>query len=152
MVHPVVPVPGEDENVVQHLIETCEAGVRGFREAADLVDNESVRSTFQTLAVERQKLAVELHELIRSGQEYTDSGMVKAAAHRAWMRLKDLMPGDSTEAVVGAAEEGEDYALEQYDEALDQGLSESVREVVARQREQVKQSHDRVRSLEVALD
>lgn len=134
--------------LIQHLIETCEAGAKGFREAADLVEDTGIRATFRELGDEREQLAAELHELAaRYGADSPQTGMVKAAAHRAWMRLKDMVTGDD-HAVISAAEEGEDYALEQYDEALAETLPAEVQTVVSRQRGVVKAAHDRVRALE----
>ena len=144
------PLPDRTDGAIHDLIEVCEDGARGFAAAAELLDGE-LKSTFEQLGAERQRLAAELHELAtRLGVSRPESGSVKAAAHRAWMRLKDMAPGDNTHAVISAAEEGEDYALEQYDEALDAGLVEEARNVVARQRTEVKASHDRVRSLQAA--
>ena len=142
--------PDHTGAVVHKLIEVCEDGVRGFETAAELLDGQH-RASFLALGQERQQLSAELHQCAeRFGIAQPDSGTAKAAAHRAWLRLRDMAPGDNTHGVISAAEEGEDYALEQYDEALDDEISEEVRRVVVRQRAKVKESHDRVRAMQEA--
>jgi len=61
--------------------------------------------------------------------------------------VKDAFTGDDADAVISAAETGEDHALEQYREALDADISPEFRPVVARQMASVEAAHDYVRSL-----
>ncbi len=145
---------GDDvRSLLEHLIETCEDGARGFDTAAEHVDDPNVAATFRKFGAERAECARELRTLAENyGGPVQEAGMVKAAVHRGWIKVKDAVTGTDPHAVIAAAEEGEDYALEQYDEALEQDLPADVADVVRRQREIVKAAHDHVRSLEVATE
>ncbi len=140
-------------SLLEHLIETTEDGARGFDQAAESVDDPTVASLFRKLGAERAAMAVELREKAAVyGGPVEESGTVKGALHRGWIKLKDALTGNSVHAVVSAAEEGEDYAVEQYEEALEQALPPQVEAVVRRQYTEVKRAHDEVRALEVATD
>ena len=144
------PMPDRTGAELHKLIRVCEDGVRGFATAAELLDGE-YRAAFKELGDERERLAAELHELAsRIGVAAPDSGSAKAAAHRAWLRIRDMVPGDNTHEVISAAEEGEDHALALYDEAIDSQLADEVRAAVVRHRQRIKESHDRVRSMQNA--
>ncbi len=146
--------PNDDvRSLLEHLIETCEDGARGFETAAEHVDDPSVAATFRKLGSERAQCGRELRTLAeRFGGPVEEAGMVKAALHRGWIKIKDAVTGDDPHAVIATAEEGEDYALEQYNEALEQDLPPEVMAVVRRQRAIVKAAHDQVRSLELATE
>ncbi len=140
-------------SLLEHLIETTEDGARGFDEAAEHVDDTTVAALFRKLGAERAGMAVELRELATVyGGPVEEAGTVKGALHRGWIKLKDALTGKSPHAVIAAAEEGEDYAVEQYDEALEQALPPNVEAVVRRHWTAIKESHDKVRALEVATD
>ncbi len=140
-------------SLLEHLIETTEDGARGFDDSAEHVDDPTVAALFRKLGAARAGMAVELRELAAVyGGPVKESGTVKGALHRGWIKLKDALTGDSVHAVVSAAEEGEDYAVEQYEEALEQALPPNVEAVVRRQYTEVKRAHDEVRALEVATD
>ena len=61
-----------------------------------------------------------------------DSGVI-AAIHRGWMSLKDALTQDDAAAVANSAKTGEDYAIEQYEEALNDDVSDEFRPVLQRQ-------------------
>ena len=59
-----------------------------------------------------------------------------------------MLTGDDAQAVIGAAETGEDHAVQQYRDALEADISPEYRPVVARQLVTVQSTHDYVRSLQ----
>ncbi len=163
---PAVPAPldidaevdtldGNDvADLLEHLAQTAEDGADGFTEAAEKIDDPAIEATFRELGAERAQFAGELRAFAATRyQEFVPStGTVKGALHRGWMALKDALAGDDPHAVVTAAEKGEDYALEQWNEAIEQPLPDDVAFMVRRQRDAVKAAHDRVRALEVATE
>lgn len=158
---PTVPTttidPGADElldgrstaEILEHLATTAEDGAKGFAQAADHVDDAATKTLFRELGEERARLAQDMRSFVltRYQQYVSDSGSVKAALHRGWIALKDAMTGDDPYAVIAAAEEGEDYALEQYDEALAKPLASDAKAKVREQRDIVLAAHNRVRQL-----
>ena len=84
------------------------------------------------------------------GDDVDQRGTLPGAVHRGWIAAKDALTGDSPEAVIGAAETGEDHAVEQYREALAADISPEFRPIVARQLASVQAAHDYVRALQTA--
>lgn len=139
----------ETISTLNSLIETCEDGAKGFRTAAEHVDDGSIKSVFDTYAGERDRFAQELRrEVGRLGGEAEESGSMSGAIHRGWVDLKSAVTGRSVSAIVAEAERGEDVAVDTYEKAMQAELPADVRTVVQRQFTRVKAAHDHVRDLE----
>jgi uncharacterized protein (TIGR02284 family) len=64
------------------------------------------------------------------------------------MTLKDALTGYDPHAVLAAAEMGEDHAVEEYEDALEEvDLGDDLRNLIARQAGDVQRVHDQVRNL-----
>lgn len=144
----------EISSTLEHLATTAEDGAKGFAQAAEHVDDARIAGVFRELGVERERFAQELRAFASTRyQEYiSEEGSVKAAIHRGWIALKDALTGSDVHAVVAAAESGEDYALEQYNEAIEKPLPNDIAAMVRRQRQAVKAAHDRVSNLKDATE
>ena len=133
-------------DILQNLIETCRDGQNGFRESAEHIKATDVREYFNQQSLQRAQFASELEaETRRLGDRDVDtSGTTLAAMHRAWIDLKSAL-GGGDEAIISAAETGEDSAKKAYEEALKEKLPGDVQEIVRRQADQVIAAHNRVR-------
>jgi uncharacterized protein (TIGR02284 family) len=133
-------------DILNNLIETCRDGQNGFREAAEHVKNPEVREFFNQQSLVRAQFASELEaEVRRLGEpDVKTSGSTLAAMHRAWIDLKSSL-GGGDEAIISAAETGEDSAKKAYEEALKEKLPGDVQELVRKQAESVIEAHNRVR-------
>jgi uncharacterized protein (TIGR02284 family) len=138
--------------VLTHLIEICTDAERGFRAAAELVHDPTLKSLFLELATQRGQFASELLPYMHrvGGQDVTE-GTTAGTLHRRWMGIKDMMSGHRDHATLTEAERGEHLALSAYDEALQGMLSPTLREVVERQQIAVRQADERVRTFERPL-
>lgn len=137
--------------VLEDLIETLEDGRKGFEQAAERIedsDEPMLAVDLRRFAQQRSEFSVELRALAGShGIEIKEEGSAGGALHRGWMTLKDALTGDDPRAVLAAAEAGEDHAVSEYDDALDEELPADVRSVVERQARAVKSAHDEVQAL-----
>lgn len=141
-----------DENnvidVVEHLIERCRDGQKGFREAADKVRNTDLKGLFNEISDQRggfaQELQAELAHLGRLDKQI--SGSAEGAAHRAWIDTKVALGGDD-HTVLDWLEHGEDFAKDAYEKALSGTLPATLGEVVRRQAASVQRVHDQVKAL-----
>lgn len=156
-----VPVDTDDRmdgfevvSTLEHLATTAEDGAKGFAQAAEHVDDSRIAEVFTELGVERERFAQELRAFVatRYQEVVTEEGSIKAAIHRGWIALKDALTGSDVHAVIAAAETGEDYALEQYNEAIEKPLPNDIAAVVSRQRSAVKAAHDRISNLKDATE
>jgi len=141
-----------DENnpisVVEHLIERCRDGQKGFQEAADKVKAGDLKAFFNEVSAERAAFAQELQsELAILGKpEAKVSGSVEGTLHRAWVDTKVALGGDD-HTVLDWLEHGEDVAKDAYRKALGGNLPPSLMEIVRRQATSVQRVHDRVKTL-----
>lgn len=136
---------------LNNLVEICKDGQNGFRTAAEGIKNSELTTLFNTYSQQRAQFAAELQsEVRRLGGEPEETGSAAAAVHRGWINIKSAVTGEDEAAVISECERGEDSAVEAYEEALETDLPNDVKAIVSRQFSQVKEAHDRIRSLERA--
>ncbi len=136
-------------STLNELIETCRDGQEGFRAAAGGVGGAELKRLFHEYSQQRAGFVGELQgEVRRLGGEAEDSGSVAASLHRGWIGIKAAVTGRDDRSILAECERGEDSAVSTYRAALDADLPANVRAVVERQFGEVKQAHDRIRSLE----
>ena len=141
----------DDAKAAKELVETLKDGEKGYATAADKLrdsDRPEWAATMQRFSEQRAGF---WREIVEMGHEYGDdvdeSGTVAAALHRGWLSLKDAVTGDDPDAVLGAAETGEDHAVKEYEDALKMDLSVGFREVVVRQQADVLAARDELKAL-----
>ena len=138
-------------STLNNLIETCKDGENGFRTAAAGVKDGELKTLFDTYSRQRAKFAAALQDEIRVlGGDPEKSGSTAAVLHRGWINIKSTVTGQDEGAVISECERGEDSAVRNYEEALKENLPADVKATVQRQFAQVKEAHDRIRSLERA--
>jgi uncharacterized protein (TIGR02284 family) len=145
----------DNDNVIatlNNLIETCKDGQNGFQTAADGVKNGDLKTLFHTYSQQRAQFAGELQtEVRRLGGDPEKTGSLAATLHRGWIDIKSAVTGEDEGAVISECERGEDSAKRNYEDALaDENLPGDIRTIVERQFAQIKEAHDRIRSLEKA--
>jgi uncharacterized protein (TIGR02284 family) len=138
-------------SVLNDLIETCKDGQNGFRTAAEETKSSELRTLFNTYSLQRAKFAAELQdEVLRLGGEPEETGSTAAVLHRGWMNIKSTVTGEDEGSIISECERGEDSAVAAYEEALENVLPGNLTVIVENQFSQVKEAHDRIRSLEKA--
>ena len=136
---------------LNNLIETCKDGQNGFQTAAEGVKNSELKTLFGTFSQQRAKFAGELqNEVLRLGGDPLKTGSTAAALHRGWINIKSSVTGEDEHAIIAECERGEDSAVRNYEEALKGTLPSDIETIVRRQFTEIKQAHDRIRSLEKA--
>lgn len=140
-----------DRRVTKDLIETLEDGKQGFAQAADQLtdsDRPELSTTMRHYADQRARFSTELELLAATyGDDIDEDGSAAAAVHRGWMVVKDALTGSDPEGVLDAAEQGEDHAVSEYQNALEQDISPKLRSVVERQLAEIRSAHDEVKQL-----
>jgi uncharacterized protein (TIGR02284 family) len=136
-------------STINNLIETLKDGEKGFKEAADAVRDPQLKSLFQQYSQQRHRFATELQAQAQTlGESRPEkSSSAAGAMHRAWINLKSAVTSGNDKAILAECERGEDSAVHEYEEAIQDGLTGAAREIVARQFTEIKSAHDRVRNL-----
>jgi uncharacterized protein (TIGR02284 family) len=138
-------------STLNNLIETCKDGQNGFTTASDGVNRSDLKNLFMNYAQQRAEFARELQQEVRNlGGDPEKSGSVAATLHRGWIDIKTAVTGNDESVVIAECERGEDSAVSNYKDALEQNLPPKVQALVLRQYTEVKAAHDRIRSLERA--
>ena len=137
-------------STVNDLIETLKDGQEGFRQAAEAVEDPELKSLFNECSLQRARFVGELQSeaVILGESKPEDSGSTVGALHRSWINLKGAIAKHDSHAILEECERGEDSAVHEYEEALDdKDLTGPVREIISRQFEKVKSVHDRIKNL-----
>ena len=136
-------------STINSLIETLKDGEKGFKEASEAVRDPQLKSLFQQYSQQRHRFASELQAQAQSlGESKPEkSSSTAGAMHRAWINLKSAVTSGDDKAILGECERGEDSAVHEYEEAIQNGLTDTAREIVSRQFTEIRSAHDRVRQL-----
>jgi uncharacterized protein (TIGR02284 family) len=136
-------------SAINNLIETLKDGEKGFKEASKAVKDPQLKSLFQEYSQQRHRFATELQGQARSLGESDPEKTSSAAGamHRAWINLKSAVTSGDDKAILSECERGEDSAVHEFEEAMQDGLTGSLREIVSRQFSEIKSAHDRVKHL-----
>jgi uncharacterized protein (TIGR02284 family) len=136
-------------STINSLIETLKDGQEGFKQAAEAVKDTSLKSLFNEFSLQRAKFAGELQsEVVSLGEpEPEKDSSTSGALHRAWINIKSAVTSGDDHAILAECERGEDSAVSEYQEAMEEDISSPVREIIARQYSEVKSAHDRIKSL-----
>jgi len=135
-------------SVLNDLIETCKDGANGFRAAAAAVQHADARTLFTSRVPVIERASEELQaEVRRLGGDPETTGSVAARLHRGWIGLKSAITGKDDAAIITECERGEQLAVRNYEEALEEELPADVRAIVERQYRGAVQNLERVRAL-----
>ena len=136
-------------STINNLIETLKDGQEGFKQAAEGVKDPQLKSLFNDYSLQRSRFATELQSEARvlGESEPETSSSAAGALHRAWINLKSAVSSGDDRAILAECERGEDSAVEEYEKAMRDNLSASLREIVARHYAEIKNAHDRIKNL-----
>jgi uncharacterized protein (TIGR02284 family) len=138
--------------VLNDLIETCRDGEYGFRASAEQARSSALRSNLLARASECATAADQLRaHVVQLGGKPEDGGTATGAMHRGWVAVKAKLSTYDDLAVLEECERGEDVALRNYREALENELPTPIRNLVERQYEGAKRNHNEVRRMRDGL-
>lgn len=138
-----------DISVLNRLIETTIDSVDGYRRAAQEATNSRFSAEFLERANEREQVVSQLRDRVRQlGGNPEDDGSVLAAAHRAFLTLRDRVTGSDDASVIAEVDHGESYLNDKWETALQDGrLAPETRSIIQRSYDSVRDGRDRFRRL-----
>lgn len=93
------------------------------------------------------------HEVQVLGGKMAEGTMTSGKIFRAWMDVKALFTGKDRHAILASCETGEDAAQKAYTAALEEeDLPSFLRQIVGKQKEALKKSHDEIKVLRDAAE
>lgn len=137
-----------ERTVLNHLIEICSDGERGFTAAAEHTSDPELKALYSELAAQRRGFADALvPHAQRLGGDAAAEGTSVGRLHRGWMNLKGRISGHHDQVILEEAERGEDAAVRAYRDALNEVLAPSTRAVIEQQCEAVTRAHEHIRAV-----
>ena len=140
--------------VLNELLERNYDAEKGYKKAAEDIDNSLLKDFFRDYSGQRYNFGHELKDEIRKlGGDPEKGSSTKADLHRTWIDVKSLITGKDTEAVVKECIRGEKKALEDYEDALRRtDLPATSREVVQRQHDRIQNAVNRLNQIDKLAD
>jgi uncharacterized protein (TIGR02284 family) len=142
---------GRTVAILNDLSRLCKDSEKGFRVAAESVDNRGLKMLFKTYAQQRAQFAAELGQEVErlGGQARYDrgSGSFLAVLHRGWIDIRAAMTigqQNSEDFVLAEAVRGEKAAVQQYEKSLKNDLPAAIKTVVERQYARIKEVREQV--------
>lgn len=139
-------------SVLNDLIRMNHDRVVGYEKAIDeLKDTDAdLKALFHRYITESRQYAHELtQEVTRLGGDPAEGTTNSGKIYRVWMDLKSAITGKDRKTILDNCEFGEDAAQKAYDLALnsDVDLEPSLRDLIVRQKAELKTGHDEVKRL-----
>jgi uncharacterized protein (TIGR02284 family) len=139
-------------NTLNELIETCKDGEEGFRTCAETIKNPQLKVFFEQKAERCTLAAAQLAGKVRElGGDPERDGSTSGMLHRFWVNIRSKIAGMDDEAVLAECERGEDVAKSAYEEALRRDLPPDARVMIAKQYQEVRTNHDRIKDMRNAM-
>lgn len=144
-----MPDKSHDITVLNRLIETTLDSVDGYRRSAEEASGSRFSSEFLSRATEREQVLRQLQDEVRRlGGDPEDDGSVLAAAHRAFLTIRDRATGGSDEQIIAEIDHGETYLREKWETALrDDALSTETRAVITQGWDSVRAGQEKWRAV-----
>ncbi|MGC1205002.1 MAG: PA2169 family four-helix-bundle protein [Flavobacteriaceae bacterium] len=135
---------------LNNLLEKTYDAEKGFKKAAENVDNTALKSYFTQKAQERYSFGHELKSEIKAfGQDVDKGGSLKGTAHRTWMDVKALFYNEDAESMLEEAIRGEKTAIKEYENVLDEtSLPMSTKSILSSQKSKIEMGLTRIKRLE----
>ncbi|WP_121667598.1 ferritin-like domain-containing protein [Mesonia aquimarina] len=135
---------------LNQLLEKNYDAEKGYKDAAERVENPKMKDFLSEQAQKRYDFGHQLKSEIKNyGKSPDKGGSVKGAAHRAWMDLKAAVSSDKHENIMEEVQRGEQSAINEYDEVIAEDLPPTTKDILVKQREEIKQAQQSAKNFEV---
>ncbi len=140
---------GEILDQLSKLLTLSNDAQEGYKEAADNVDDNELKTLFMQQSQQRAEFAQELDREIHTLGGETDNGTsLTADLHRAWINIKSAFTSNDDKAVLQECHRGDQEALNDYNAVLQEtNLAASTREMLLRQKQSINTANSTMASL-----
>ena len=141
----------ETIEVLNDLVAINNDRIAGYEKAIDETKDtdKDLKSLFTSMIDESRKLRLDLAAEVQAlGGEYDRGTTASGKLYRVWMDVRAVFTGHDRYTVLANCERGEDAAQNAYKEALDENhVPAYIRTLLSGQKQTLKASHDKVKSL-----
>ena len=141
--------------VLNNLIETNLDRIKGYETAAGDSEDADVKNLCNSYASQSRGFKVALDTIVRElGGKPQESSSAAGTVYRSWMSVKHTA-SDSKKSILSSCEFGEDAAVKNYEDALDEfeekNIPQNIATLVRSQYDEILKAHDKVKSLRDAV-
>ena len=137
--------------VLNDLILINNDRIVGYEKAVKELKEEDIdlKSLFDVMIVESQQIKSDLTHEVQVFRGEAEKGTTEMGKiYRAWMSVKAVFTGNDRHAILSNCEYGEDAAQKAYQKALETDkLPAFLKEMLLKQQDILKDSHDEIREL-----
>jgi uncharacterized protein (TIGR02284 family) len=131
---------------VNHLLEVCNERIEGYRNAAKNVKDAELKSVFEKYAQQTVKFQGELLPFSDFTSAEEAGTRFIADSWRVWMDMKAALTNGSRESLVNASITGEEAAIRNYEDALDDEIPMDLRNILERQLSEIKSAYNHIKT------
>ena len=141
----------EIANNLNQLLEKNYDAEKGYKDAADKVQKTRMKQFLEEQAQLRYDFGHQIKSEIKAFDGEVDKGgSVKGSMHRAWMDLKSAVSSDKEANVMEEVQRGEQSALEEYDEVINNAhLPATTKDILTQQRAKIQQAQQSAKNWEI---
>lgn len=141
------------ESVLNQLLTRNYDAEKGYEQVAAKVEDNDLKILLENNHSERYRFGHEIKQIEADyGIEPNKGSSNLADAHRAWINIKDRFTGSGSKEVIEEAIRGEDYAINDYKEAIDsEALKPDHKKILSNHLKAIKNSREQLERLEAAL-
>lgn len=138
---------------LNELLEKNYDAEKGYKKAAEIVENDRLKNFFNEQAQNRYDFGHELKSEIRNhGEDPDKGGSTTGSAHRTWMDIKTTFTSNDEEAILEEVQRGEEKAVEEYNEIIgDTTLPPTTQSILKKQRDSVQEALRSAKNFEVVV-
>ncbi|RFN59415.1 ferritin-like domain-containing protein [Marixanthomonas ophiurae] len=138
---------------VNNLLEKNYDAEKGYKKAAEIVDNNKLKQFFNEQAQNRYDFGHQLKSEIENFGETPDKGgSAKGSMHRTWMDIKSTFTSNDEQAILEEVKTGEEAAIEEYNEVInDTTLPPTTQKILTQQRNNVQTTLQNAKNFEAVL-
>ena len=137
-------------DALNNLVQINNDRIEGYERAAKETEDSDLKDLFNQMASKSHMMKSQLSsEVVKRSGKPTESTTSSGKAFRVWMDFKAALTGKNRKAILSSCEFGEDAAQDTYEGALKDGneLPTELVDLISTQKSQLREDHDRVKTL-----
>ena len=137
-------------DALNNLVQINNDRIEGYERAAKETEDKDLKDLFNQMASKSHMMKSQLSsEVIKRSGKPTESTTNSGKAFRVWMDFKAALTGKNRKAILSSCEFGEDAAQDTYEDVLKEGneLPTEIVDLISTQKSQLREDHDRVKTL-----
>ncbi len=123
---------------------------KGYKQASENTADPDLKQFYQNSAEERYRFGHDIKDILADLEVKPDKGTtLEGDAHRAWMNIREKLSLNDDTAVLKECERGEEYAISEYTEAVENLiLSPNHKKVLSNHLHSIRNSLQQIKKLE----